>query len=55
MALQRLAPGTHPVLFIVLFIAVALLAMAALTAMFGVQAVGPSYQIVPDPAGALPF
>jgi hypothetical protein len=55
MALQHVVPSSHPVVLMILVIAVVLLAMAALTAFFGVQVAGPSYQIVPDPAGALPF
>ena len=55
MALQRSMLGSHPLLLVVLFAVGVLLAMAALTWFFGVDITGPSYEIVPDPAGTLPF
>ena len=32
-----------------------LVVMAVLTAVFGFNHTGPGYQLIPDPAGALPF
>jgi hypothetical protein len=57
MALQRTSIGqnvSHHDLVRALFIVVAVIVlMLALTAIFGVQQAGPSYQIVPDPASGL--
>ena len=36
-----------------LIVAVVIVLMLVMTAIFGVQQAGPSYQIVPDPASAL--
>ena len=48
--------ASHPIAKIAIVIATVLVVMAALTAIFGVDASGPGYEIVPDPAGfALPF
>ena len=38
-----------------LMLVAGLAAMAVLTAIFGVTHPGPAYDILPDPAGALPF
>lgn len=55
MALQRSIAGVHPMLLVLLFTVAVLLAMAALTAVLGISVPGPSFDSVPDPAGALPF
>lgn len=51
---KRVASSTE--LFRVLLILAAVIAlMLVATLVFGVNPTGPSYEIVPDPAGALPF
>ena len=58
MALQRSILGkraaSYPDLVrVLLMIAVVIVLMLVMTAIFGVQQAGPSYQIVPDPASGL--
>jgi hypothetical protein len=61
MALQQSTLGqrvaSHQQLLLALLVFVAVIAvMLVATAIFGVTRIGPSYEIVPDPAGlALPF
>jgi ABC-type transporter Mla subunit MlaD len=62
MALQQTTFGEratsfHALVRVVLVLAVVIVAMIALTAVFGVGQTGPSYDFVPDPAAAagLPF
>ena len=40
---------------VLLMLVAALAAMAVLTVIFGVTHPGPAYDLLPDPAGALPF
>ena len=54
MTLQRTA-GSHPLMLAVAVAAVILVVMLALTVIFGVDVTGPGYEIVPDPAGTMPF
>lgn len=51
---QRVASHRDAIRVLVMFAAV-LAAMAVLTVIFGVTHPGPSYDIIPDPGGALPF
>ena len=46
---------THPIVVSALLAAVVVAAMLVLTAVLGIQGSGPSLDIVPDPAGLLPF
>ena len=55
MALQQVMPGRHPAVFAILATAVVVLAMLALTAIFGVGGQGPSLDFIPDPGLGLPF
>jgi hypothetical protein len=50
---QRLGSSRDLVL-VLLVVAAALVVVVAMTAIFGLQP-GPSFEIVPDPAGILPF
>ena len=47
----------HPrdVVWFLAIIAAAILFVVMLNAVFGVHGLGPTYEIVPDPAGLLPF
>ncbi len=47
--------SSHPLMLALAVSAVILGVMLALTIIFGVDATGPGYQIVPDPAGTMPF
>ena len=48
--------GSHPMAMSVLLAVVLVSAVLVLTAVFEINATGPSFEIVPDPAGtALPF
>lgn len=51
---QRVASHQDGIRVLAMLVAV-LAAMAVLTVVFGVTHPGPSYEIIPDPAGALPF
>jgi len=60
MALQRTVLGEQleahlELARVVLIIGAALLLMLVMTVVFGWHGVAPTYQIVPDPAGLLPF
>lgn len=48
-------PSAHPLLRVVLLIAAALAVGLGLSLIFGVAGPDPVLQLVPDPAGALPF
>ena len=37
------------------FVLAVIAALLVMTAIFGINVTGPSYEIVPDPAGVLPF
>lgn len=57
MALQQTtqgerAPSVQALLRVLLVLAAVIVAMLALTAIFGVGQTGPSYDLVPDPAAA---
>ena len=49
------AASSHPLLLALAVAAVILGVMLALTAIVGVDVTGPGYEIVPDPAGTMPF
>lgn len=58
MALQRTTLGQRAVSYpdlvrVLVIVAAVIVLMLLLTAVFGVQQAGPSYQIVPDPASGL--
>ena len=58
MALQRTTLGQRAASYpdfvrVLVLVAAVIVLMLVLTAIFGVQQVGPSYQIVPDPASGL--
>ena len=58
MALQRMTLGQRAASYqdlvrVLLIVAAVIVLMLVLTAIFGVQQAGPSYQIVPDPASGL--
>ncbi len=58
MALQRMTLGQRAdsyrdLVRVLLIVAAVIVLMLVLTAIFGVQQTGPSYQIVPDPASGL--
>jgi hypothetical protein len=58
MALQRMTLGQRAASYqdlvrVPLIVAAVIVLMLVLTAIFGVQQAGPSYQIVPDPASGL--
>lgn len=57
MALQTsgLRVGSLDLLRVVLIVAAVIALMLVLTWVLGVARFGPSYEIVPDPAGLLPF
>jgi len=49
------AASSHPLMLALAVVAVILGVMLALTVIVGVDVTGPGYQIVPDPAGTMPF
>jgi hypothetical protein len=49
------ATRSHPLMLALAVAAVMLGVMLALTVILGIEVTGPGYQIVPDPAGTLPF
>ena len=58
MALQRTTLGQRAVPYrdlirVLVIVAAVIVLMLVMTAMFGVQQTGPSYEIVPDPASGL--
>jgi hypothetical protein len=58
MTLQRMTLGQRAASYqdlvrVLLIVAAVIVIMLVLTAIFGVQQTGPSYQIVPDPASGL--
>ena len=52
--LQRASSHEDLLRALVMIVAI-VAALAVLTAVFGVTHSGPSYELIPDPAGALPF
>jgi hypothetical protein len=54
MLTQRISEHSDLARAVVLFVAV-IAVMAVLTAVFGFNHAGPSIQLIPDPAGTLPF
>jgi hypothetical protein len=60
MALNRPMQAGHPLAYrdlarILLLVAAAIVFVAALNMAFGMPHPGPTFEIVPDPAGPLPF
>jgi hypothetical protein len=60
MVLHRASQPTHAltyhdILWIVLLAGAVILVVVALNMAFGMPVAGPSFQIVPDPAGPLPY
>ena len=51
--LGQMAAAHQDLLRVLLIVAAVLVVMLVATAIFGVQQTGPSYEIVPDPAGGL--
>ena len=55
MTLQSRTITSHPFLLALAVAAAIFGLMLVLTAVVGVDVTGPGYEIVPDPAGSLPF
>jgi hypothetical protein len=53
--LQHRAPSREDLVRALVAVIAVVAVMAILTAAFGVTQSGPSYELIPDPAGALPF